>query len=71
MMPNPAVADRVEIDARRADAERTPDGWRFAERADEIRYLDTTPLTGSPPSALAPPDRPVATAAHHHSSGGR
>jgi ketosteroid isomerase-like protein len=30
---------------------RTPDGWRFTERVYEIRYLDTTPLTGSPPQA--------------------
>ena len=28
---------------------RTPDGWKFAERVDEVRYVDTTPLTGSPP----------------------
>jgi ketosteroid isomerase-like protein len=28
---------------------RTPDGWKFAERRYEIRYLDTTPLTGAPP----------------------
>jgi ketosteroid isomerase-like protein len=28
---------------------RTPEGWKFAERADEIKYLDTTPLAGSPP----------------------
>jgi hypothetical protein len=28
---------------------RTPDGWKFTERVDEIKYLDTTPLTGSPP----------------------
>ena len=27
---------------------RTPDGWRFTERVYEIRYLDTTPLPGSP-----------------------
>jgi phenylpyruvate tautomerase PptA (4-oxalocrotonate tautomerase family)/ketosteroid isomerase-like protein len=26
--------------------ERTPDGWRFTERTYEIRYLDSTPLTG-------------------------
>lgn len=26
---------------------RTADGWRFAERTYEIRYRDTTPLTGS------------------------
>jgi ketosteroid isomerase-like protein len=28
---------------------RTADGWRFSERAYEIRYLDTTPLTGDAP----------------------
>ena len=27
---------------------RTPDGWRFAERVYEVRYLDTSPLAGSP-----------------------
>jgi ketosteroid isomerase-like protein len=27
---------------------RTPDGWKFTERVFEIRYLDTTPLAGSP-----------------------
>ena len=30
---------------------RTPDGWKFAERAYEIRYLDTAPLPGSAPRA--------------------
>jgi ketosteroid isomerase-like protein len=30
--------------------QRTPDGWKFAERVDEVQYLDTTPLTGSPPA---------------------
>jgi ketosteroid isomerase-like protein len=29
--------------------ERTPDGWKFAERIYEVRYLDTTPLAGSAP----------------------
>ena len=29
--------------------ERTAEGWRFAERLYEIRYVDTTPLAGSPP----------------------
>ncbi|MET8545338.1 LUD domain-containing protein [Kitasatospora sp. NPDC004799] len=29
---------------------RTTDGWRFAERVYETRYLDTSPLTGSAPS---------------------
>ncbi len=28
---------------------RTGDGWKFTERVYEIRYLDTTPLTGSAP----------------------
>jgi ketosteroid isomerase-like protein len=28
---------------------RTPDGWKFTERVYEVRYLDTTPLTGSAP----------------------
>jgi hypothetical protein len=28
-----------------------PDGWRFSERVHEIKYLDTTPLAGSPPHA--------------------
>ena len=30
---------------------RTPDGWRFADRLYEIRYLDTDPLPGGPPEA--------------------
>jgi ketosteroid isomerase-like protein len=29
--------------------QRTGDGWKFTERVYEIRYLDTTPLPGSPP----------------------
>jgi ketosteroid isomerase-like protein len=29
---------------------RTPDGWKFAERVYEIRYLDTTQLAGSAPA---------------------
>ena len=33
--------------------QRTPDGWKFTERVYEVRYHDTSPLTGSPPS----PDR--------------
>src|ERR1700722_15463168 len=31
--------------------QRTGDGWRFTERVYEVRYHDTTPLTGSPPPA--------------------
>ena len=33
--------------------QRTADGWKFTERVYEVRYHDTSPLTGSPPS----PDR--------------
>jgi hypothetical protein len=29
--------------------QRTPDGWKFSERLYEIRYLDSTALTGSAP----------------------
>jgi len=29
--------------------QRTGDGWKFTERVYEIRYLDTSPLTGSAP----------------------
>ncbi|MFE6286681.1 LUD domain-containing protein [Streptomyces sp. NPDC057877] len=32
---------------------RTPQGWKFAERVYEIRYLDTTPLAGSAPGSGA------------------
>jgi ketosteroid isomerase-like protein len=31
--------------------QRTGDGWKFTERVYEIRYLDTTALTGSAPHA--------------------
>jgi len=31
--------------------QRTPDGWKFAERVYEIKYLDATPLAGSAPHA--------------------
>jgi ketosteroid isomerase-like protein len=31
--------------------QRTPDGWKFAERVYEIRYLDTSALAGSAPHA--------------------
>jgi ketosteroid isomerase-like protein len=30
---------------------RTADGWKFAERVYEVRYHDTSPLTGSPANA--------------------
>jgi len=29
--------------------QRTGDGWKFTERVYEVRYLDTSPLAGSPP----------------------
>src|SRR5262249_26398106 len=32
--------------------QRTPDGWRFAERVYEVRYEDTTPLAGAAPAAM-------------------
>ena len=31
--------------------QRTGDGWKFTERVYEIRYLDTSPLTGAAPLA--------------------
>ncbi|MFD0318960.1 nuclear transport factor 2 family protein [Streptomyces flavalbus] len=31
--------------------QRTEEGWRFAERVYEVRYLDTSPLTGGAPRA--------------------
>ena len=34
--------------------QRTGDGWKFTERVYEVRYLDTTPLTGSTPRADVP-----------------
>ena len=36
--------------------QRTGDGWRFAERVYEIRYLDTTPLAGSAPRTAGSSD---------------
>jgi ketosteroid isomerase-like protein len=34
--------------------QRTGDGWKFTERVYEVRYLDTTPLTGAAPQADDP-----------------
>jgi len=31
--------------------QRTPDGWKFAERVYEVRYFDRSPLSGSAPHA--------------------
>lgn len=30
---------------------RTPEGWKFAERVFEVRYVDTTPLGGAAPGS--------------------
>ncbi|MFJ6435881.1 nuclear transport factor 2 family protein [Streptomyces sp. NPDC091416] len=37
---------------------RTPEGWRFVERAYEIRYLDSTPLAGRPGGSVTDDGRP-------------
>ena len=41
--------------------QRTPEGWRFTERVDEVKYLDTTPLAGSPPHAAKGARQPAST----------
>lgn len=41
--------------------ERTPDGWKFAERVYEVRYSDNTPLAGSAAPRSAPVDTRVLT----------
>ncbi|MCF6467783.1 nuclear transport factor 2 family protein [Nonomuraea sp. MG754425] len=38
---------------------RTRDGWRFAERVYEVRYLDSTPLAGSPPDPMSIQESPA------------
>ncbi|QBD75964.1 nuclear transport factor 2 family protein [Ktedonosporobacter rubrisoli] len=35
--------------------QRTADGWKFAERSYEVRYLDTTSLAGFDPRAAKAP----------------
>ena len=37
--------------------QRTGDGWKFTERVDEIKYLDTTPLAGFAPHAVPESER--------------
>ncbi|GAA1281070.1 hypothetical protein Psi02_66550 [Planotetraspora silvatica] len=37
--------------------QRTPGGWKFSERVYEVRYLDATPLAGSPPHTAPEPHR--------------
>ncbi|HEX6470206.1 MAG TPA: nuclear transport factor 2 family protein [Streptosporangiaceae bacterium] len=38
--------------------QRTADGWKFAERVYEVRYLDMSPLAGSAPRAAGMPADP-------------
>jgi ketosteroid isomerase-like protein len=38
--------------------QRTADGWKFAERVYEVRYLDTTPLAGAAPDAAGAAGQP-------------
>jgi ketosteroid isomerase-like protein len=40
--------------------QRTADGWKFTERVYEVRYLDTTPLTGSAPHVHSSAERSAA-----------
>jgi ketosteroid isomerase-like protein len=40
--------------------QRTRDGWKFAERLYEVRYLDTSPLAGSAPRVAETPADPPA-----------
>ena len=50
--------------------QRTPDGWKSAERVYEVRYLDTTPLAGSPPHAAEAVRCPAHPRNHNVFSGG-
>src|SRR5882757_3806069 len=49
---------------------RTAEGWKFAERVDEVVYLDTTPLTGAPPLAAGAAAGPPAGNTTPEGSGG-
>ena len=40
--------------------QRTGDGWKFTERVYEVRYLDTTPLSGTAPQSGGQPAGPPA-----------
>jgi ketosteroid isomerase-like protein/L-lactate utilization protein LutC len=42
--------------------QRTEQGWKFAERVYEVRYLDTSPLTGTAPHAADATDTPAPAA---------
>ena len=50
--------------------QRTRDGWRFTERVYEIKYLDMSPLAGSPPNSPAAAQS-ATPAGNDASSGGR
>ncbi|WP_369031607.1 MULTISPECIES: LUD domain-containing protein [Streptomyces] len=41
--------------------QRTGEGWRFAERRYEVRYLDTSPLAGTAPDAAGSAPAPAAS----------
>ncbi|MGW3116547.1 nuclear transport factor 2 family protein [Streptomyces sp. NPDC001107] len=43
--------------------QRTDEGWRFAERVYEVRYLDTSPLAGTAPRPGTEPTHTAATPA--------
>lgn len=47
--------------------QRTPDGWKFTERIYEVRYLDNSPLAGSPPGC--PPTRRPGTRPRRNEDG--
>jgi ketosteroid isomerase-like protein len=51
--------------------QRTADGWKFAERVYEVRYLGTTPLTGSAPPAAGGAARPPSPQARYRSGSDR
>jgi ketosteroid isomerase-like protein len=38
--------------------QRTGDGWKFTERVYEVRYVDSTPLSGSAPQSGGAPAGP-------------
>ncbi len=51
--------------------QRMQDGWRFTERVYDIKYLDTSPLAGSPPNPPDPFEQPGLPAGNDASSGER
>ena len=51
--------------------QRTGDGWKFAERVYEVRYLDTTPLAAAPQRGAGTSRRQRPAAARVRRSGAR